>query len=53
MLQPSTTALPPTGEDCTALLAEQFEAITESDVVLDEGSWLALLIQIDRAEDGP
>jgi hypothetical protein len=53
MLQPSTTALPPTGEDCTAFLAKPYETITESDVVLDEDAWRAWLIQIDREEGEP
>lgn len=51
MSQPSTSLLPPADDNFTVLLVEPRQAITESEAVLDEDSWRALLIQIDREED--
>jgi hypothetical protein len=53
MSQPSTSTLPTTAADLAVLSGEPLEAIAESDVVLDEDAWRALLIQIDREEGGP
>jgi hypothetical protein len=51
MSQPSLTVSPAVTDNLTPLFVESFEAITASDVVLDEDAWRALLIQIDREED--